>query len=63
MSIYGGFGKREQEHKYNITLFDLVMSLSARVNGTLKNRSPEEMKKDSPEHKFLRHIAQLHRKL
>ena len=41
MSIYGGFGQREQESRYNITLFDLVLSLSARVYGTLKSRTPE----------------------
>ena len=41
MSIYGGFGLREQESKYNITLFDLVLTLSARVFGTLKNRTSE----------------------
>ena len=31
MSIYGGFGLREQESRYNIMLFDLVLSLSARL--------------------------------
>ena len=38
MSIYGGFTLREQEAKYNMTLFDMVLTLAARVTGTLKNR-------------------------
>ena len=38
MSIYGGFPLREQESKYNITVFDMILTLSARVTGTLKNR-------------------------
>ena len=37
MSIYGGFALREQESKYNITVFDLILTLGARVTGTLKN--------------------------
>ena len=43
MSIYSGFGLRDQESKYNIALFDLVMCLSARVGGTLKSRKPEQI--------------------
>ena len=38
MSIYGGFALREQESKYNITVFDMILTLGARVTGTLKNR-------------------------
>jgi hypothetical protein len=34
--IYGGFARRDQEIKYNSTLFDLIATLSARVTATLK---------------------------
>jgi len=37
MSIYGGFTLRDQESKYNITVFDMLLTLSARVAATLKN--------------------------
>ena len=63
MSIYGGFGLRDQESRYNIHLFDLVLSLSARVFGTLKNRSTEQLMENKAEFKFLAHIAKLHRRL
>ena len=63
MSIYGGFGMREQESRYNITLFDLVLSLSARVFGTLKNRTGEQLSENKPEFKFLAHVNKLHRKM
>ena len=63
MSIYSGFGLRDSEGKYNITVFDLVLSLSARVGATLKNRKPEHLKLESPEFKFLKHVSTLHRKL
>lgn len=63
MSIYGGFGLRDQESRYNITLFDMVLSLSARVYGTLKNRTSEQLKENKAEFKFLAHITKLHRKL
>lgn len=63
MSIYGGFGIREQESRYNITLFDLVLSLSARVYGTLKNRTSEQLSENKPELKFLTHISKLHKRL
>ena len=63
MSIYGGFGLREQESRYNIMLFDLVLSLSARVYGTLKNRTAEQLTDNKPEFKFLAHIHKLHRRL
>jgi hypothetical protein len=33
---YSGFSTRDQETKYNLTLFDLVMTLSARVTASLK---------------------------
>jgi hypothetical protein len=33
---YGGFESKEQESKYNLTVFDLIMTLSARVNASLK---------------------------
>ena len=39
------------------------MSLSARVSGTLKSKAPEQIKMDSPEFKFLRHVSTLHRRL
>ena len=63
MSIYSGFGLRDQESRYNIMLFDLVLSLSARVYGTLKNRTTEQLVENKPEFKFLAHIAKLHRRL
>jgi hypothetical protein len=36
---YSGFSTRDQETKYNLTLFDLVMTLSARVTASLKLRT------------------------
>ena len=63
MSIYGGFGLRDQESRYNILLFDLVLSLSARVYGTLKNRTTEQLIENKPEFKFLAHVSKLHRRL
>lgn len=33
---FGGFSLRDQELKYSITLFDLVMTLAARVTASLK---------------------------
>lgn len=33
---YSGFTLREQEMKYNTTLFDLLTTLAARVTATLK---------------------------
>lgn len=63
MSIYSGFGQREQESKYNITLFDLVLTLSARVYGTLKNRTPDMLQENRAEYRFLLHLHKLHRKL
>lgn len=63
MSIYSGFGLRDQESRYNMTLFDLVLCLSARVGATLKNKKPEHLKIDSPEFRFFKHVSTLHRKL
>ena len=63
MSIYGGFGLRDQESRYNIMLFDLVLSLSARVYGTLKNRTTEQLVENKAEFKFLAHVSKLHRRL
>ena len=63
MSIYSGFGLREQESRYNITLFDMVLTLSARVYGTLKNRTSEQLRENQAEFKFLSHINKLHRRL
>ena len=40
MSIYSGFPLRELESKYNLTLFDLVLTLGTRVAATLRNRKP-----------------------
>jgi hypothetical protein len=34
--LYSVFVLREQELKYNLTLFDLVMTLAARVTASLK---------------------------
>ena len=39
------------------------MCLSARVGGTLKNRRPDQIKIDSPEFKFLKHVNNLYRKM
>jgi hypothetical protein len=35
-SAFAGFGMRDQELKYNLTLFDLVMTLAARVGASLQ---------------------------
>ena len=37
MSIYSGFPLRDMESKYNITLFDLVLTLGTRVAATIRN--------------------------
>lgn len=63
MSVYGGFGKREDENKYNYTLFDLVLTLATRVAATLKNRTCEQVKVQKTETRFLMHITKCHRKL
>lgn len=63
MSIYSGFPMREMESKYNITLFDLVLTLGARVAGTIKHRTYEQLKQNRSEVKFLMHLKKLHRKL
>jgi hypothetical protein len=34
--LYSGFPLKEQELKYNLTLFDLIMTLAARVTASLK---------------------------
>jgi len=34
--FFSGFIHQEQELKYNVTLFDLVTTLAARVTATLK---------------------------
>jgi hypothetical protein len=33
---FSGFESKEQEQKYDLTVFDLIMTLSARVNASLK---------------------------
>lgn len=38
--LFSGFSLRDQELKYNLTLFDLVMTLSARVVASLKLSKP-----------------------
>ena len=63
MSIYSGFVLRDLESKYYYYVFDLILCLSARVGGSLKNKQPEHLTLDSPEFKFLKHVNQLHRKL
>ena len=63
MSIYGGFALRDQESRYNITVFDLILTLSARVTGTLKNRTSEQLAEHSAEAKFLSHIKKLHSRM
>ena len=35
-TTFSGFQLRDQELKYNLTLFDLVMTLAARVGASLK---------------------------
>jgi hypothetical protein len=35
---FSGFESQEQEAKYNLTLFDLLLTLSARVTASLKLR-------------------------
>ena len=32
---FSGFDTKDQESKYNLTVFDLIMTLSARVNASL----------------------------
>lgn len=34
-STFSGFQQRDQELKYNLTLFDMIMTLSARVGASL----------------------------
>ena len=63
MSIYGGFALREQESKYNITVFDMILTLGARVTGTLKNRTAENVTQNKAELKFLNHLRKLHHRL
>ena len=38
----------------------MILTLSARVTGTLKNRTSEHLAQHSAEAKFLRHIKKLH---
>ena len=33
---FSGFSTRDQETKYNLTLFDLMMTLAARVTASLR---------------------------
>ena len=63
MSIYSGFTLREHESKYNLTLFDMVLTLAARVSGTLKNRDLESIGEHPAEMRFLRHLQKLHRRM
>lgn len=72
MSIYGGFAQREMESKYNVAVFDMMLTLAARVSGTLKNSkwvwfnfvgSPEQLLKNQGELKFLLHIQRLFSKM
>lgn len=35
-AFFGGFQKQSQEHKYNQTVFELILTLAARVNASLK---------------------------
>ena len=36
MSLFSGFASKEQESKYNSTLFDLILTLAARLNASYK---------------------------
>jgi len=56
---YSGFSTRDQETKYNLTLFDLVMTLSARVTASLKLLSPLSYKQNYMEVKVGEHIGKL----
>lgn len=35
-ALFGGFKKQSQEDRYNQTVFELILTLSARVNASLK---------------------------
>lgn len=35
-NLYSGFVNRDQETKYNLTLFDLLLTLASRVNAALR---------------------------
>ena len=35
-NLYSGFINRDQETKYNLTLFDLLLTLASRVNAALR---------------------------
>jgi hypothetical protein len=35
-NLYSGFVNRDQETKYNLTLFDLLLTLASRVNASLR---------------------------
>lgn len=37
---FGGFNLKDQETKYNLTLFDLILTLSARVTASLRLSKP-----------------------
>ena len=39
-STFSGFNHRDQELKYNLTVFDLIMTLSARVGAALQSSKP-----------------------
>lgn len=72
MSIYGGFALREQESKYNVAVFDMLLTLAARVSGTLKNRktiradlpgTSKQLLRNQGEMKFFQHIQRLYQKM
>jgi hypothetical protein len=48
-TTFSGFALRDQELKYNLTLFDLMMTLAARVSASLKLLTKKEYRKNPTE--------------
>jgi hypothetical protein len=60
---FGGFTLRDQELKYNLTLFDLIMTLAARVSASLKLQSKKDFRKNPTELRTGQHIAKLMKRM
>lgn len=58
-----GFDTKDQEAKYNITVFDLIMTLAARVNASLKQKTPETFMANRTEVKVAEHLQILWQRL
>ena len=67
--MFCGFLTKEQELKYNITLFDLIMTLAARVNASFKQskhihfhpiETPQIFQQNPTEVKVARHLNELY---